>query len=81
MTSATPPNDPSDRPKRLRVELPPKRYVTDTMGLVLRLERRRMGRKAASVFEAAEGECVAKCDRIMPCSLPCDPIRTCPPLP
>jgi predicted nucleic acid-binding protein len=29
-------------------------FVTDTMGLVLRLERRRLGRQAKAIFEAVE---------------------------
>ena len=34
--------------------IPLNEYVTDTMGLVLRIERRRFSSKATKVFEAAE---------------------------
>ncbi len=34
--------------------IPANEFATDTMGLVLRLERRKMGQRAKAVFEAAE---------------------------
>ena len=39
--------------------IPTSEFVTDTMGLVLRIERRRFGLKAKSIFEAVEsGEAI-----------------------
>ncbi|MGB9553636.1 MAG: PIN domain-containing protein [bacterium] len=34
--------------------IPKSEFVTDTMGMVLRIERRSLGSKAKSIFEAAE---------------------------
>lgn len=38
----------------MRPAIPGNEYVTDTMGLVLRLEKRRMGGRARELFQSAE---------------------------
>ena len=38
----------------MRDATPASEFVTDTMGLILRLEQRRMGPQAKAIFEAAE---------------------------